>query len=293
MKVALVDGFNMAFRAFYGMPDLARTDGFPTGALHGWVKTLWWVEDHIKPDQMLVFFDLGGASRQEALSADYKANRTETPEALTDQIPWIKGLTRAMGYQGIEKEGVEADDLIAAFARRHETDGDEVIIVSADKDLAQLVSAGVSQLLPPPTANPRLGWRSLDPAGVEEKFGIPPSLIADYLSLIGDTSDNIVGLSGVGPKTAVKWLRQFGNIQGVIDNCGDLNPKRFQNIVHSSQELLRRNLEMTRLDADHDCAQFERVEPDYPEAVRILESMEMVASARQARQRYGLEGTNS
>ncbi|MFO7726416.1 MAG: hypothetical protein R6V45_12815, partial [Oceanipulchritudo sp.] len=136
MKIALIDGFNLAFRAFYGMPELAREDGFPTGALHGWVRTLWYIEDNVACDRMLVFFDLGGATRQLAIREDYKANRVEAPEALEKQIPVIKDWTRAAGYVGVEENGIEADDLIAAYSRKFSGEGHEVLIISADKDLA-------------------------------------------------------------------------------------------------------------------------------------------------------------
>ena len=285
MKIALIDGFNLAFRAFYGMPELARKDGFPTGALHGWVRTLWWVEDNVKPDRMLVFFDLGGASRQVALREDYKANRTEAPEALEQQIPVIKEWTRAAGYVGVEAHGVEADDLIAAYSRHHSANGDNVLIISADKDLAQLVNDTVHQLVPPPTANPRLGWRELDPSGVEERFGVKPSQIADYLALIGDTSDNIPGLRGVGPKTAAKWLNQYGSVEEIIAHCGELNPKRFQSLVHEEVDTLRLNLQMTLLDSALPVDETAHADPDFGRAVALLREMEMDKTAETLLQR--------
>lgn len=285
MKVALIDGFNLAFRAFYGMPELTRSDGFPTGALHGWVRTLWWIEDNIRPDALYVFFDLGGAARQEALLADYKANRAEAPEPLKLQIPIIKEWTQAAGYAGVEKAGIEADDLIAAYARRLADQGHSVLVVSADKDLAQLVDARIRQLVPPPTANPRLGWRELDPSGVEEKFGVKPSQIADYLALIGDTADNIPGLNGVGPKTAARWLVQYGDMEGIISHCGELNPKRFQGIVYAEAGTLRRNLLMTRLDDAHAVDVSAHASPDSARAVSILREMEMEKTAEALLQR--------
>lgn len=287
MKVALLDGFNLAFRAFYGMPELTRADGFPTGALHGWVRTLWWIEDHVKADQMLVFFDLGGAQRQLEIREDYKANRTEAPEALEQQIPVIKDWTRAAGYVGIERDGVEADDLIAAYSRKHERAGAEVLVVSADKDLGQLVTERVHQLVPPPTANPRLGWRELDPAGVAEKFGVLPGQIAEYLALVGDTSDNIPGLNGVGPKTAAKWLQQYGTLEAIIAHCGELNPKRFQALVYAEAQTLRDNLRMTRLTEDLAVENDLHAEPDFARALQILEEMEMGKTAAAFRQRRG------
>lgn len=275
MKTALIDGFNLAFRAYYGMPELTREDGFPTGALHGWVRTLWWIEDNVKADSLLVFFDLGGASRQTALREDYKANRSEAPEDLEKQIPVIKEWTRAAGFVGVEESGVEADDLIAAYSRKLSADGREVLIISADKDLAQLVTDKVHQLVPPPTANPKLGWRELDPEGVEKKFNVRPSQIADYLALIGDTSDNIPGLRGVGPKTAAKWLNQYGNVEEIIAHCGELNPKRFQGLVYEEAENLRINLRMTRLDDTVAIDETAHAAPDPDRAQQILSEMEM------------------
>jgi DNA polymerase-1 len=283
--VVLVDGYNMAFRAFHGMPELTAPDGFPSGAVHGWVRTLWWIEDHLQPERMYVFFDLGGAQRQLALRPEYKATRSETPPALQQQIPLIKEWTRAAGYLGIERDGVEADDLLASYARHFAAAGSSVKIVSADKDLAQLVDDRIEQWLPPPTANPRLGWRELDPAGVEEKFGVHASRIPDYLALIGDTSDNIPGLKGVGPKTAAKWLVQYGSLEEVIAHCGELLPKRFQALVHAEADHIRRNLEMTRLDSSLPIDQTAHADPDPQRAVELLEEMEMAKSAETLRQR--------
>ena len=208
-KWLLVDGFNIAYRCFFAVPELTRADGFPTNAVHGWVKSLWRLADQERPAATLVFFDLGGAQDRLALHPEYKAQREEMPEALVKQLPYIKAVTRAMGLVGVEKAGVESDDLVASQAVHLAALGHEVLIVSADKDFAQIVGERINMLLPPPSANPKLGWRRLDAAGVEEKFGIPPAQIAGYLALVGDTSDNIPGIEGVGPKTAVKWLRNL------------------------------------------------------------------------------------
>lgn len=289
MKIALVDGFNLAFRAFYGMPELTREDGFPTGAIHGWVRTMWWIEDNVDADEIFVFFDLGGASRQLAIREDYKANRGEAPEELEQQIPVIKEWTRVAGYAGVEEHGIEADDLIAAYSRELSGKGHTVLIISADKDLAQLVTDKVHQLVPPPTANPRLGWRELDPQGVVEKFGVKPAQIADYLALVGDTSDNIPGLRGCGPKTAAKWLVQYGNLEEIINHSGELNPKRFQGLVYAQADELRLNLEMTRLDHSIAVDVEAHAAPEPARAIAILEEMEMGKTAGMLQKRIAGE----
>jgi len=285
-KIFLCDGHNLAFRAFYGIRELSRSDGFPTNMIHGWVRSFWRLEDDFSPDEIWVFFDRGGCPQRESILPEYKANRGSPPEGFSEQLEYVKQLTGAMGYGWAEKEGLEADDLIATKTKELKGGGTEVTIVSSDKDLAQLVSPGVRQLLPPPTANPRVGWRMLDEEGVNEKFGVSPASILDYLAIIGDQSDNIPGLSGVGPKTAVKWIQQYGDMENLIANAGRLTPKRFCSVVYERREDLRRNLELIRLISD---AEHSETVPG-PVAMNKLEeiftAMEMSKSWEEAKKRY-------
>jgi DNA polymerase-1 len=287
-KWLLIDGFNLAYRCFYAIPELTRADGFPTNALHGWMKSLWKLEDQEKPAGTLVFFDLGGAQDRLALHPEYKAQREEMPAALEQQLPYVKSLTRAMGFVGIELDGVESDDLLASEAQALATAGNEVLIVSADKDFAQVVNDRVKILLPPPTANPKLGWRVLDAAGVVEKFGVPPAQIADYLALVGDTSDNIPGVNGVGPKTASKWLQQYGSLEGVIAHSAELKPERFQEAVRNQAEGLRVNLKLTTLNLALSTVPAEKATPEPKELYRLLSELEMKGCLAEAQRRYGL-----
>lgn len=285
-KWLLVDGFNLAYRCFYAVPELTRSDGFPTGALHGWVKSLWRLADQEKPVATLVFFDLGGSQDRLALHAEYKAQRAEMPEPLRQQIAPIKAFTRAMGLVGIEREGIESDDLLASQAVALAREGHEVLIVSADKDFAQVVDEHIKLLLPPPTANPKLGWRVLDAAGVTEKFGVPPAQIADYLALVGDTADNIPGLMGVGPKTAAKWLAEFGGLEGVIAHAEALKPERFQAAVRTDADRLRMNLKLTTLNLGLPTVAATPTQVQAGELYRLLGEMEMRSALTEARTRY-------
>jgi DNA polymerase-1 len=235
----------------------------------------------------LVFFDLGGAQDRLAIHPEYKAQREEMPEALAKQLPYVRGLTRALGCVGIELEGVESDDLLAAEAVALARAGHEVLIVSSDKDFAQIVDERIKILLPPPTANPKLGWQVRDAAGVREKFGVPPAQIADYLALVGDTSDNIPGITGVGPKTAAKWLAEWGSLEGVIAHAAELQPERFRAAVASEVDKLRRNLKLTTLNVALPSLVLSKPTPAPEELYRLLEELEMRSALQEARQRYG------
>lgn len=290
-KWLLVDGFNLAYRCFHALPELTSSKGFPTGALHGWVKSLWKLIDQEKPDHTLVFFDLGESEDRIALHASYKAQRKPMPDALRAQIDPIKALTRAMGLAGIEVQGVESDDLLAAEAVRQAAVGDDVIIVSSDKDFAQIVDARIKIMLPPPSANPKLGWRLLDAAGVQEKFGVPPVQIAHYLALVGDTSDNIPGLDGVGPKTASKWLAECGgSVECVIAKAAELKPERFREAVVANAERLRLNLKLTTLNLALPPVKPEWRTPQPEELFRLLDDYEMRSTGADARKRYAAGG---
>jgi DNA polymerase-1 len=210
------------------------------------------------------------------------------PDALRQQIDPIKALTRAMGLAGIEQHGVESDDLLAAEAVRRATAGDEVVIVSSDKDFAQVVSDRIKIMLPPPSANPKLGWRLLDAAGVVEKFGVPPAQIAEYLALVGDTADNIPGIDGVGPKTAAKWLAEWGGLEGVIAHAAELKPERFRAAVAAEAARLRLNLKLTTLNLALPPVKPEWRTPQPAELVRMLDEYAMRTTALDARKRYGV-----
>jgi len=285
-KWLLIDGFNLVYRCFHAIPELTRSDGFPTNALHGWIKSLWKMSEQERPDATLVFFDLGGAQDRLALHPEYKAQREEMPEALVKQLPYVKLLTKAMGYVGVEVDGVESDDLLASEANALAKAGDTVLIVSSDKDFAQIVNERVKILQPPPTANPKLGWRLLDEAGVKEKFGVPPSCIADYLALVGDTSDNIHGLQGVGPKTAAKWLLEHKTVEGVIAHASELKPDRFQEVVRAQADQIRLNLKLTTLNLSHPPIAIKKIAPNPEELQRLLLELEMKTNLAEAKARY-------
>ncbi len=287
----LIDGFNLGFRCFYAMPDLSRADGFPTGALHAFFASLVKLSSMRAPHASSVFFDKGGSERHRSIYPEYKANRLQMPDNMRRQIPAMKELCSLFGFDPYEMEGVEADDLIASAAVKLREADCAVSIVSADKDFAQLISPKIHQLLPPSGKSKE--WAELDMVGVRTKFGVSPAQIPDFLALVGDAADNIPGLSGVGPKTAAKWLKEFENIDAIIKRYDWLKPEKFRAIVRDGADILRRNLELVRLDCCVDVALSQQKSPDFQEIIKFLEEMEMkksiIALRRFAKDVHGVE----
>ena len=295
MRWLLIDGFNLVFRSHFAMErsNLRRqSDQFPTGALHGWMKSLQDLREGEQPDRCAVFFDLGGSDRHLAALPDYKAQRDETPEDIVQQLPEIKRLTALLGFQVFECRGVEADDLIATAVRILSASGDQCVIVSADKDFGQCVGGPVIQLAPPPTANPAMGWRRLDPAAVTEKFGVSPMRIPDYLALVGDTSDNIPGIKGVGPKTAVKWLTEYGDLEGVLAAADTLQPERFREQVKAEAERIRGNLKLVTFQTDFQFVPGQPIAEDVAAVEAFLAEMEMHSTLRRYQAKHGRAATS-
>ena len=217
----LVDGSSYLYRAFHALQraDLRNQKGEPTGAIYGVLNMLRRLHNETRADYSACVFDAKGKTFREDVYPDYKANRPPMPDDLAVQIAPLKEAIAAMGWPLLEIEGVEADDVIGTLARQAEQEGVRVIIASGDKDLAQLVTP----IITIENADPRTGEREiLDEAGVEKKFGVKPERIIDYLTLIGDSVDNVPGVAKVGPKTAVKWLGQYGSLDDVVKHAPEI-----------------------------------------------------------------------
>jgi DNA polymerase I len=205
----LVDGSSYLYRAYHALPDLRSADGFPTGALHGMVAMLKRLHDQFPSALAACVFDAKGSTFRNEWYADYKAQRAPMPEPLVQQIEPIHEVVRLLGWPVLEVPGIEADDVIGTLSRAAADRGLNVVISTGDKDLAQLVNPKVMLIN-------TMSNETLDEAGVKAKFGVAPDRIIDYLTLIGDSVDNVPGVDKVGPKTAAKWIAEHGSIDGVI-----------------------------------------------------------------------------
>ncbi|MGE3920318.1 MAG: DNA polymerase I [Gammaproteobacteria bacterium] len=224
----LVDGSSYLYRAFHALPPLTNSKGQPTGAIYGVCNMLRKLVKDYEPEHIVVVFDAKGKTFRDDLFAEYKATRPPMPDELKSQIEPLHQVIKAMGLPLMIIDGVEADDVIGTLAVEAEKKHMQVIVSTGDKDMAQLVNKHI-------TLVNTMSNSVLDIAGVKEKFGVGPELIIDYLSLIGDTVDNIPGVPKVGPKTAVKWLNQYGSLEKVIQHADE--------ITGAVGESLRNNLE--------------------------------------------------
>jgi DNA polymerase-1 len=214
----LVDGSSYLHRAYRALPPLSTRAGEPTGALYGVLSMLRKLVEDYQPPYMAVVFDAPGKNFRHALFPAYKAHRPPMPEELLSQIEPLHAMIRAMGLALLQVPGVEADDVIGTLARRAEERGMQVLIASGDKDLTQLVNAAITLL-------DTLQNTVTDAARVEEKFGVPPERIVDYLALVGDSSDNVPGVPGVGSKIAARWLKEYGSLNALMTRAADIPGK--------------------------------------------------------------------
>ena len=243
-RLVLVDGSSYLFRAFHALPPLTSSKGVPTGAVKGVIAMIRKLMADNPESPVAVVFDPRGGSFRNELYPEYKANRAKMPDDLRSQIEPIHTIIRLMGLPLLVVDGVEADDVIGTLATEARAKGVEVLISTGDKDMAQLVSPEVTLIN---TMNDSV----MDEAGVEEKFGVRPDQIIDYLALVGDTSDNIPGVPKCGPKTAAKWLRQFETLDGVIEHAEDVKGKVGENLRASLDTLpLSYQLATIKLDVE-------------------------------------------
>ncbi len=240
----LVDGSSYLYRAFHAMPDLRGPEGQPTGAVHGMVAMLKKLRSDIGAEHAVCVFDASGPTFRDEWYPEYKAQRAPMPPELRAQIEPIHEVVKLLGWPVLTVPGIEADDAIGTLCRVAVEQGHRVVVSTGDKDLAQLVNADVELIN-------TMSNERLDEAGVFAKFGVPPNRIVDYLTLMGDTVDNVPGVSGVGPKTAAKWIAEHGSLDGVVAAADAVKGKAGENLRAALDWLpMGRKLVTVKLDCD-------------------------------------------
>lgn len=257
--VYLVDGSGFIFRAFHALPPMSRADGTPTNAVFGFTKMLMKLMEDTEADFIAVVFDRARATFRNDIYPEYKAHRPPPPEELIPQFALVREATRALNVACVDMEGFEADDLIATYTREARAEGAEVTIVSSDKDLMQLVGAGVTMF-------DAMKSRVIGPEQVVDKFGVGPEKVVDVQALAGDSSDNVPGVQGIGVKTAAQLITEYGDLETLLSRAEEIKqPKRRQSLIEQA-EMARISQKLVTLRDDvpitEELATFRKAAPD-------------------------------
>ncbi|MEQ1864110.1 MAG: DNA polymerase I [Micropepsaceae bacterium] len=292
----LIDGSGYIFRAYHALPPLTRkSDGMPVGAVSGFCNMLFKLLRDTKagerPTHLAVVFDTARVTFRNEIYAEYKAHRPPPPEDLIPQFALIREATVAFGVPAVEKEGYEADDLIAAYADLAVKAGATVTIISSDKDLMQLVIDGKVELLDPMKAKP------IRSSEVMEKFGVPPSKVIDVQALAGDSTDNVPGVPGIGIKTAAELINTYGDLETLLKRAGEIKQnKRRENLIEHA-EMARISKRLVTLDhkapVPVPLSEFGVIEPDPRELVGFLKAMEFATLMKRAAAEWDLSDADS
>ena len=242
-RIVLVDGNSLVYRSFFAIPRLTNREGTPTNAVYGFTTVLRKILAEEAPAHVAVVFDAGGTNFRHRLYSQYKANRPPTPDDLAVQMPLTREVCEVLGLPMLEIRDVEADDVIGTLAARAEAEGFEVFIVSSDKDFLQLVSDRVTVISPGKEDR-------YDPAGVVEKFGVPPEKVTDVLGLVGDSVDNVPGVPGIGMKGAVSLIKEWGSLEDSVENAERIANKRRREALLEHREQARLSKELVELDTN-------------------------------------------
>ncbi len=279
--VVLVDGSNYLYRAFYAIPMLTNSKGFPTNAIYGFTNMLLKLLRELMPDYIVVSFDVKGPTTRHEEFTDYKATRKPMPDDLRPQIPFIKDIVRGFSIPVLEKQGIEADDIIGTLAKRVSKQGWRTVIVSGDKDLMQLVDENVTMI-------DTMKDKTYDVAAVKERFGVGPDKVVEILGLVGDTSDNIPGVPGIGPKTAQRLIEEYGSVEAILQNAENLKNVKLRESFrkYAEQARLSRQLALIRKDIefDFDIQDAARKEPDKELLAQLFSEFEFSSLLQEIKQ---------
>ena len=267
----LIDGNSYIYRAFFAISHLSNSSGVPTNAVYGFTTMLLKIINDYKPDNLAIAFDTPAPTFRHEVYQEYKANRPEMPDSLIPQIPYIKSVVEGFNIPILEKEGFEADDIIGTIAKAWDNKGMEIVIVSGDKDLLQLVSTHITVL-------DTMKDKRFDPKGVIDRLGVEPEKATDLLGLMGDSSDNVPGVPGIGKKTAVKLIVEYGDINNLLKNLEKISQKKVKENLskYRDQALLSKQLVTldTKVPLEYEIDDFKTSDPDREKLKEIFKQLE-------------------
>ena len=272
-RLYLVDGMSHIYRAYHAVQGLTNAKGLPTNAVYGFTNMLRKLIDEEKPDYLGIAMDLAGPTVRHEQYEEYKATRRPAPEDLIEQLPYITRVCEVLRIPLLSYPKYEADDVIGTLVRQAVDQGLEVVIVTIDKDMFQLVSDRVVVL------DTRNGTR-IDPEGVEEKFGVPPQRVVDVLSLVGDSSDNIPGAPGIGDKGARQLISRYGSLEELLSHRDEVSRKSYRESLQLNEDLIRQSHQLVtiydNLPLDLSLSELEISEPDYQAARDLFAELEFM-----------------
>ena len=277
MNIYLIDGNSYVYRAFYAVKGLTTSAGLPTNAVFGFTNMLMKIIKDKKPDYVVMAFDTPAPTERHMLYADYKANRKEAPDELVRQLPYIRKLVSAFNIKTFEIPGYEADDIIGTLAKHFAGDGNSVYIVTADKDMLQLVNDDTKIFDP-------IKDRVLDADYVREKFGVGPERVVEFMALTGDTSDNIPGVKGIGEKTARELLTTFSSLDDLIQHPEQIQKERFRKMITENLGNLNLSRTLATIDTavplEIDSYELSMKEPDWLALLSVFKELEFSSMMR-------------
>lgn len=283
VDIYLIDGSALIYRSFYAIRDLRTSTGKPTNAVYGFISSILKILKDKKPEYMCILYDLKVPTMRHISFADYKAQRKPMPEELVEQIPAIKEVAGLLGIKQIEKEGYEADDLIATLAEKFSIEGHRVFIITGDKDMMQLLGEKVVIIHPD-------GQKICTLEDFQKQYGMEPSVVPDIIGLAGDVSDNIPGVYGIGEKTALKLLQVYGTVENLYKNIDKVEPEKVRKLLAGNREnaFLSKELAILKKDADINI-KIEDIKissPDVEKLLQIFEELEFRKLAAQIEKVY-------
>ncbi|MBI3803780.1 MAG: DNA polymerase I [Nitrospirae bacterium] len=267
----IIDGSSYVYRAYFGIRELSTSSGLPTNAVYGFMQMLLKIIKDKKPDYLAIAFDTKSPTFRHTAYQDYKSHRPEMPDALSLQVPYIHRLVEAFRIPVVMGDGYEADDLIGTLAKKGEEQGFRVVIVTGDKDMFQLISPGV-------TVYDTMKEKSYTEKEIREKFGAEPAQVVEIMGLMGDSVDNIPGVNGIGEKTAVQLIQQFGTIENLLANLGQVKKPKLRQTLEAEAETARlsRSLAVIHIDCpvDFDPERFQMQSPDFERLIPLCNELE-------------------
>jgi len=248
-KIVLIDGHSILNRAFYGMPDLTNSEGVHTGAVYGFLNIMFMILEEEKPEYIAVAFDVHAKTFRHELFAEYKGTRSPMPPELREQVPLIQDVLKAMGISVVTLPGYEADDVLGTIAKKSQSKGLEVALVSGDRDLLQISDEHIKIRIPK-TKGGKTVIENYYPEDVVNEYGVTPKVFIDMKALMGDSSDNVAGVHGVGPKSATKLLVTYGSLDGIYEHIDEMKPSAQKDNLISDKESAYLSQKLVTIDID-------------------------------------------